>query len=301
MGSVRRVTDHVAAAASARRDNHPRGDEDPRRDDDPRRELRADCSRCIGLCCTIFGFSRSADFAMDKAPRTPCPNLLADFRCGIHDRLRPLGFAGCTVYDCLGAGQRVVQEKFPGQDVHGPEVADAMVAAFTVLEELHGLLWYLADAAQAAADDADRRAVAELTSATERMAALDGAELGRLATGEHRRAVEQTLQSVSARSRQRCSGPRQDHHGADLSGAHLAGADLRGADLSRADLSGADLRGADLRGADLLVAELRGADLSGADLSGCLYATTMQVHGARGDTRTVLPAAVHRPPHWASR
>jgi uncharacterized protein YjbI with pentapeptide repeats len=265
-----------------------------------RQALRADCSRCVGLCCTVFGFSASADFAFSKPPRTPCVHLLADFGCGIHDRLRPLGFHGCTVYDCLGAGQRIAQQKFPGRDWRDPEVADAMFAAFTVLEELHELLWYLADAAEAAGDESTRRAVAQLTGSTEELAGTDGAVLARLTLHDHRRTVEQTLRQVSAQARGRCAGPRADHRGADLAGARLAGADLRGADLSRAILAGADLRGADLRDADLLGTDLRGADLSGATLAGCLYGTPMQLRAARGDARTVLPAAVQRPSHWTS-
>ena len=48
-------------------------------------DLRADCSSCFGLCCVALTFSRSADFAIDKPAGEACPNLSADFRCGIHD------------------------------------------------------------------------------------------------------------------------------------------------------------------------------------------------------------------------
>ncbi len=74
--------------------------------------LSADCANCFGLCCVGPAFAASADFAIDKAAGTPCPNLGGDFRCGIHDQLRPKGFAGCTVYDCFGAGQKVSQVTF---------------------------------------------------------------------------------------------------------------------------------------------------------------------------------------------
>ena len=48
--------------------------------------LRADCGSCFGLCCVALAFAASADFAIDKAAGQPCPNLRADFRCGIHTR-----------------------------------------------------------------------------------------------------------------------------------------------------------------------------------------------------------------------
>jgi hypothetical protein len=69
--------------------------------------LRADCERCFGLCCVALPFADSVDFAIHKNAGQPCPNLRSDFRCGVHTRLRPLGFRGCTVYDCYGAGQKV--------------------------------------------------------------------------------------------------------------------------------------------------------------------------------------------------
>ncbi len=43
-----------------------------------RRDLRADCRLCRGLCCTLLGFTRSADFAVDKPAGTTCRNLAAD-------------------------------------------------------------------------------------------------------------------------------------------------------------------------------------------------------------------------------
>jgi hypothetical protein len=53
---------------------------------------------------------------VDKDAGRPCPNLQSDFRCRIHDRLRQQGFPGCAVYDCFGAGQKVAQVTFRGQD-----------------------------------------------------------------------------------------------------------------------------------------------------------------------------------------
>lgn len=77
-------------------------------------ELRADCARCMGLCCVAPGFARSADFAIDKPAGTACPNLAADDSCSIHSELRPRGFPGCTTYDCFGAGQQVTQQTYAG-------------------------------------------------------------------------------------------------------------------------------------------------------------------------------------------
>ena len=112
-----------------------------------RSTLRADCERCFGLCCVAPAFSTSADFAISKDAGHPCPNLQPDFRCGIHARLRQRGFPGCAVYDCFGAGQKVAQVTFGGQDWRrSPGIAEQMFRVFTIMRQLHELLWYLGEA-----------------------------------------------------------------------------------------------------------------------------------------------------------
>ena len=254
-------------------------------------ELRADCTRCFGLCCVAPAFARSADFAIDKPAGRPCVNLLADFRCGIHPELRERGFGGCTVYDCFGAGQRVAGEF--GRDWRAaPQTAARMFAAFERMRDLHELLWYLTDAlarpAAAPIHDGLRGALAD----TERLAGQDPT---RDQTDAQRAAVDVWLTRASELVR----GAGRQLRGADLMGHDLRGADLAGANLRGAYLIGARLSGADLRGADVIGADLRGADLCGADLSTALYLTQFQVAAARGDGRTALPAALERPSHWA--
>jgi uncharacterized protein YjbI with pentapeptide repeats len=109
--------------------------------------LRADCVRCFALCCVAPIFTASADFAINKAAGRPCPNLQSNFRCGIHARLRQRGFPGCTVYDCFGAGQKVSQVTFGGQDWRrAPRTAKQMFEVFSIMRQLHELLWYLTEA-----------------------------------------------------------------------------------------------------------------------------------------------------------
>lgn len=266
-----------------------------------RPDLRADCTRCFGLCCVVPAFSASADFAIDKAAGQPCPHLSPGFRCGIHRQLRPRGFPGCAVYDCFGAGQKVAQVTFGGQDwQQAPHTARQMFAAFTVMRQLHELLWYLAEAL---ALPAARPLHGELRRALEQTERLSGSRAGALVALDvagHRRHVNALLVRASelARSGLGPPGSRADHRGADLTGADLRGASLRGASLRGARLVGANLAGADLTGADLTGADLRAADLRGADLAGAIFLTQSQLDAARGDARTALPASFARPAHW---
>jgi uncharacterized protein YjbI with pentapeptide repeats len=237
--------------------------------------LKADCSRCFGLCCVAPAFSASADFAIDKPAGHPCPNLQTDFRCGIHDRLRVKGFPGCTVYDCFGAGQQVAQVTYGGQDWRRtPAVAGQMFAVFAVMRQLHELLWYLTEARKLQ-DSADlQRALDE----TERLTQGSPEDVLALDVAAHRQYVNELLVETSELARAGLGGA--NHRGADLVGKDLRRADLRGANLRGALLIGADLRGADLRMADVTGADLRGADLRGTDLRDTLFLTQPQLASA---------------------
>jgi uncharacterized protein YjbI with pentapeptide repeats len=241
--------------------------------------LRADCSRCFALCCVAPAFAASADFAIDKPAGRPCPNLRADFRCGIHDRLRERGFPGCTVFDCFGAGQQVAQVTFGGRDWRrAPETAGPMFRVFGVMRQLHELLWYLTEALRMPAAAALHHEVGAALAATHRLTAGSPEEILALDVAAHRASVNDVLSQTSDLVRAP-GGP--DHRGADLVGARLRGRDLRRANLRGALLIGADLRDADLRQADLTGADLRGADLRGADLTGALWVTEAQLASVR--------------------
>jgi hypothetical protein len=261
--------------------------------------LRADCSRCVGLCCVALPFAASADFAIDKPGGVPCPNLRADFRCGIHDRLRESGFRGCTVFDCRGAGQRVSQETFPGRDWReDPDTARKMFAVLPVMQHLHELMAHLLEAL---ALPLAAPLHAELGAALHRLDAVASGGAPSLLSLDRAAVQAETgelLLRVSAVVREAAAPGGQDHRGADLVGADLRAARLAGASLRGALLVAARLGGADLRWADLVGADLRDADLSGADLTGALFLTQPQLDAARGDERTVLPEGLTRPAHW---
>jgi hypothetical protein len=227
----------------------------------------------------VPAFAVSADFAIDKPAGQPCPNLTADFRCGIHERLRDKGFAGCTAYDCFGAGQRVSR------------LGRELSALFPVMRALHELLWYLTEALALAPSDALRAALAETVRVTE----LPPDELLALDVDTHRDAVNALLRKASEAVR----GTGPDRRGADLVGADLRASDLRRANLRGAYLVGADLRRADLRLADLTGADVRGADLRGTDLGTAIFVTQAQLDSALGDGSTRLPKGRTRPTHWA--
>lgn len=247
----------------------------------PPEDLRADCARCEALCCVGPPFQRSADFAISKPAGTPCPNLADDFRCRIHDSLRDKGFRGCLGYDCLGAGQKLVQRTFAGTSWRDdPGTAAAVFAVLPVMRALHELLRHLDEAARRTTDGDLREVALGMRWRLDEVSLGPPDALRALDLDALRRDVGPLLEAVSAQVRRGLPAYGRDHAGADLVGARLAGADLRGASLRGTYLMGADLRGADLRQADLLGADLRGADLTGADVSDALYCLPSQFAAA---------------------
>jgi hypothetical protein len=226
--------------------------------------LRPACGDCFALCCTAFGFSRSADFAVDKPAGSPCQNLNPDFSCAIHARLRPRGFRGCTVFDCFGAGQAVSQRLFAGVSWRGnPAAKQEMFAAFKALRQLHEMLWYLAEAQERTFDpDAADRA-------------------------------QHLMDSIAATTQRDVPGLLAQ----DLAALH---ADVRSTliDISE-EVRAAYFAAGDDLGPELIPgADLRDARLEGADLSAALYLTQPQINAARGGRGTRLPRGLSAPPHW---
>ena len=263
-----------------------------------RPDLRADCANCFALCCVALRYNASTDFALTKPAGTPCVNLGASDRCTIHAELRPRGFSGCVVYDCQGAGQKTSQVSFGGRHWRtDPTTARWMVVVFPVVRQLHEILAYLVEAGRLPAASARRRELDELTAEIDGLTYLTPEELLRIDVPALRARAGPLLDAVSGQSR--APEPARSYRDADLAGRSLRGADLRRHNLHGALLIATDLRGADLRGADLRGADLRDCDVRGADLSGCLFVSTAQLHAARGNDDTRIPAHLDRPAHWA--
>jgi len=108
--------------------------------------LRADCSRCAGLCCVVHAFYSVQGFAFDKPAHCACRYLTLENRCAIHARLASRGFPGCVAFDCYGAGQRVTQELFNGMNWRTLDETkvQTIFSAYTSCLTLHRLMAMLA-------------------------------------------------------------------------------------------------------------------------------------------------------------
>lgn len=272
------------------------------------KDLRADCKNCFGLCCVALYFSASEGFPNDKAAGQPCVNLRPDFKCSIHKSLAERGFKGCIAFDCFGAGQKVSQVSFGGNDWRKvSKSAETMFKVFLIVSQLQELLWYLSEALTSEATYLIHEDLRSMIAETERLTHLSPELLLKLDAEAQRAKVDPLLLKTSELVRAEVShGPRRNFlkhrrafgRGPDLIGADLRKKELRGENLRGAYLIAADLREVDLSGADLIGADLRDADLRGADLSKSVFLTQSQINAAKGDAGTKIPSALSRPTHW---
>ena len=272
-----------------------------------RESLQSDCINCFGLCCTALNIVESSDFAINKSAGVSCPNLQSDFRCKIHSNLREKGFKGCTVFDCLGAGQMVSQVTFDGQDWRkNPKIAEKMFHVFTIMDQLYEMIAYIAEALSyklsCSLYDKLNVQLEQLQSLTR----LDADILLSLDIATYRLPVNELLLETSEYIRNDLilkvfdvkNTPKHNHRRIDWIGKKLKGKDLRGTDLRGACLIATDMRNTDLRGVDFIGADLRDADLRGANLSTSMFLTQMQINSAKGNKETILPSYLQRPFHW---
>jgi hypothetical protein len=103
--------------------------------------LRADCSRCVGVCCVADAFYAIQGFGFDKPAESPCKHLTDRNRCAIHAQRESRGFAACVGFDCYGAGQRVTRELRLGANWRDSrETAARVFSAYGAYLTLHKLM-----------------------------------------------------------------------------------------------------------------------------------------------------------------
>lgn len=110
--------------------------------------LTADCSKCASLCCVVFAFDKSDEFAIDKEAGETCQNLETNGsdcgKCKIHSTLKQDGFGGCISYDCHGAGQHLIQDVFKGKTwIDDPALLPDIMDAFRGMQIVHELILLL--------------------------------------------------------------------------------------------------------------------------------------------------------------
>lgn len=270
-------------------------------------DLKIDCEKCFGICCVALYFSKTEGFPNDKVAGNPCINLQGNFGCKVHESLKDKGLKGCMTYDCFGAGQKVAQLTFKGEDWRkSKEKASKMFDIFLKMRQLHEMLWYLYDAKTFICSDNIKEEIDFMIKETEKITNLDAELIINVDIENHRLKVNSTLKKVIEVVKDNVSHDKKinsknkknlkidyDFVGADLKNTNLIGANFAGAFLIAADMRNTNLKGANLIGADL-----RDVDIRGANLGEAMFITQTQINSAKGDSKTKLPNSIDRPRHW---
>lgn len=271
-----------------------------------RASLRPDCSKCFGLCCVAFHYLKSEDFPLNKPAGQPCVHLADSYACNIHSELRERGFKGCTVYDCLGAGQFVSQVTFHGRSWREDDVDGArMFATVPIMSQVHELLLYIVDLLNHPIPKRDAESLRSLLEDVLAFRESPPEQLtGTVLMGFRQRArpmfvrLSQLIRTNGLKQSGLNLTKRHEADRADLVGRNVSQHDVRGTCYRGALLIGANLRGKDLSYVDFMGADVRDMDVRGAVLTDSLFLTQMQVNAMNGDQHTKLSPVYTRPSHW---
>jgi hypothetical protein len=160
--------------------------------------LRADCSRCEGLCCVADAFYAVQGFGYDKPAHQPCRHLTVESRCDVHDQRAALGFTACIGFDCHGAGQRVTRDLGLGADWRGsPAIAAGVFTAYATYVALHRLMATLAVAETAAGAPLQAR-IRQKRAELDELCGADEAKEGALDVTRLQREVLELVREVRA-------------------------------------------------------------------------------------------------------
>lgn len=265
------------------------------------KDLKIDCEKCFGYCCVALYFSAFEGFPIDKVAGKPCINLKSDFSCSIHKDLRKKGLKGCTSYDCFGAGQKVAQVTFEGQDWRkSPKLAQQIFDVFLVMRQLHEMLWYLKQAYILEETESIREELNSMIRETEKITNLNAEHILSLDIIDYRTKVNVLLRKTSelVQKKFKSRNNKEFKSGTDFIGKNLRKTNLVGADLRGAFLIASDLRENDLNGANLIGSDMRDTDIRGTNLENSIFITQSQINTARGDSSTKLPKILDRPLYW---
>jgi hypothetical protein len=166
--------------------------------------LRADCSRCAGLCCVVPAFRAIQGFGFDKPPHAACRHLTNESRCAIHDERIARGFVACAGFNCYGAGQRVVEALAIAMDWReSPDSAALVFSAYASYLVLHRLMAMLTVAATASPPQS-RAQLRLRRMELNRLCRTDEATRGRLDLAAIERETLTLIRNVRAMAREAC-------------------------------------------------------------------------------------------------
>lgn len=260
---------------------------------------RIHCECCSGLCCVALYFAKSDGFPKDKKAGTACKNLQADYKCRIHSQLSEQGLKGCMAYDCFGAGQFITRQMktSPNWLTIFPKVAEQAFNSFLVVMRVHQTLWYLSQCLILHVPQLEKEKAKALIAEGNKLLEKPLDRLSVLDTQPFTEKSNVYLKHICTFFKS-CFPDSNKVSSKNYIGKNMKRKNLTGKDFSMSLLIAANLEQADLYGANFLGSDIRDVNIRNTDLSQCLFLTQIQINGANGNNKTLLPPYLHRPVRW---
>lgn len=260
------------------------------------KEIKADCSKCSGLCCIALFFSKMDGFPQDKEAGKPCINLNKDYYCKIHGELKNCKMRGCIGYDCFGAGQHVTSVIYKGetwQTIKGKsqEIFDVFVVVF----HLYQIRYFLVESRTIVLAKELWKVIDELIDENKRLCNYSPKDILNIDVDSYRDKVNIILKKV-------CSLIKEEYKNkkklSGFLGGNFKNKDMSGQDLGMQLLIAANFNNCKFHGTIFLGADTRDTNLSNADLREAVFLTQGQVNCAKGNRNTKLPKHLDYPVTW---
>lgn len=252
------------------------------------------------MLCSIT-LPKICRFPDDKESGEPCRHLRKDFLCKVHDQLRERGFHGCVSYECFGAGQKVSQLIYAGNDwrTH-PSTSEEMFRVFPVVQQLQEMMVYVNQCMQLEETAPFLKQLGELYDTISTQTHQSPAEIMNTDIAHYRTEVSGWLNrsSDAYRTQKKKRNALLHKKGTDCIEANFSNQDLSHENFRGRLMIAANFTNSDLRRCDFLGADVRGAKFQGANLSGALFLTQAQLNSAKGDANTIIPEHLQVPDHW---
>lgn len=261
-------------------------------------QLKADCSKCSGLCCTALFFSKIDGFPENKKAGKPCTNLQNNYRCKIHHELEKRNMKGCIGYDCFGAGQHVTQYIYKGDTWQtSPEQSKEIFYIFVIVFQLYQIRYFLEESKLIIPAKKLWSDIENLIKENEALCNSTPQSILKTNIDSYRNKVNITLKQVCA-SIIKYFNNSSNSRLTEFLGRNFKNRDMSGLDLSMKLLIAANFDNCIFDGAVFLGADTRDTNFSNADLREAVFLTQGQINSAKGNRNTKLPEHLDYPVTW---
>lgn len=263
-------------------------------------QMKSECERCSGLCCTALFFSKTDGFPEDKISGKPCSHLQDNYQCDIHEQLQQRGMKGCIGYDCFGAGPKVTQDLFEGhtwreylRTGRDKDIFDTFVVVF----HLYQIRYFLAEALTIIPAKKMSDEILGLLKENEQLCNYPFYAILDIDIHKYKCKVNPVLKQICSLVLDENETVHRKTSG-EFAGKNFSGRDMRGLDFSMKLLIAADFSGCALSGSIFLGADTRDCNFCNADLTDTVFLSQGQINAAVGNCNTKIPMHLDYPVTW---